>query len=563
MKYESMSMRHAVEMIDEKKLLLPHIQRPFVWKYDQVKGFFDSIMREYPINTLLFWRTREEVQIRKFIDNYVEGMNVKETYLKTSEYNNKEKWLVLDGQQRLQALYIALKGTYNGRELYFDLLSGRNTVIDGKNELKYLVEYMTKEEADTQNKSKEHYWFLLKSIVLSDESPTEIKRTILKGMGWTTEETKAVEEIVDDNVGKIKNLFSALELIFYYPIDSVANKYTYDEVLEIFVRSNSGGTMLSKSDLMFSLIKLNWDNAEENFENLLSSMNRQGTFFFDKDFILKTALVWSGRGAKYEVAKFKGIEGEKTLEYIKDIWPKFEASFRWLQDFLDYSRITSAAILPSYNALIPIIVFAGIHDCKVNSPKLKYNMQTWLYKTLLNGNFSGQADRVIDNTKVVLMTNPNPDYFPYKELEDVMVKLKRNVAVDQYTIDSHDHLILNLLYLFSNKTMNFQPTLVCNSPEIDHIFPRSKMTNKYKYPSAMVNNIGNYMFLEKTLNIQKTAIMPEEYFPQAIAEQPDFLKRNCIPENPELHKPENFERFVNTRRKMIYDIVREILVYRE
>src|SRR4030042_2487005 len=123
MKYESMSIKKAVEMIDGKQLLLPHIQRPFVWKYDQVKGFFDSIMREYPISTLLFWRTKEDVQIRRFIENYVEGMNIKDTYLKSSEYLDKEKWLVLDGQQRLQALYLALKGTYANNELYFDLMS--------------------------------------------------------------------------------------------------------------------------------------------------------------------------------------------------------------------------------------------------------------------------------------------------------------------------------------------------------------------------------------------------------------------------------------------------------
>ncbi len=58
MKYESMSIKKAVQMIDEKKLLLPHIQRPFVWKQDgnnnQVKRFLDSILREYPFGTLLF-----------------------------------------------------------------------------------------------------------------------------------------------------------------------------------------------------------------------------------------------------------------------------------------------------------------------------------------------------------------------------------------------------------------------------------------------------------------------------------------------------------------------------
>ena len=28
---------------------LPNIQRPFVWKEDQIERLFDSILREYPI----------------------------------------------------------------------------------------------------------------------------------------------------------------------------------------------------------------------------------------------------------------------------------------------------------------------------------------------------------------------------------------------------------------------------------------------------------------------------------------------------------------------------------
>ncbi|MCW4045222.1 MAG: DUF262 domain-containing protein [Candidatus Bathyarchaeota archaeon] len=564
MKYESISIKRAVEMIDDKKLLLPHIQRPFVWKYEQVKSFFDSIMREYPINTLLFWRTKEDVQIRRFIDSYHEGINIKETYLKSSEYQNKEKLLVLDGQQRLQALYIALKGNYEDNELYFDILSGRTPIIEGKNELKYLVEYMTKEQANQENaENKTHYWILLKDIVLSDESSTEIKRSILKKINRTEEEKQQIEEIIEDNVAKIKKLFAENDLIFYYPIDSVSKRYTYDEVLEIFVRSNSGGTILSKSDLMFSLIKLNWETAEEDFEDLLNSLNRQGAFIFDKDFILKTALVWSGKGAKYEVAKFKGPEGEKTLEYIRSDWENLEKSFLWLQDFLDYARITSDEVLPSYNSLIPIVYFAGVHDCKTASPKVKHNMQTWLYKVLLNGNFSGQADRAIDNSAEVIYDESTVDYFPYRELEETMRKLRRKVDVDSLIIDSNHYLVLNIVYLFNNQILNFQPKLNGNTPEIDHIFPKSKMTYTYKQPSSLVNNIGNYMFLEKTLNIQKTNRMPEDYFPEAIAEQPDFFRRNLIPTNPELHKPENFSEFVNTRREMIFNIIRNVLVYRD
>jgi uncharacterized protein with ParB-like and HNH nuclease domain len=80
----------------------------------------------------LFWITKDDIQLRRFIEDYKDGMDIKDTYVKSSEYMNKEKTLVLDGQQRLQALYIALKGTYNNKELYFDILSGKEPFVEGK-----------------------------------------------------------------------------------------------------------------------------------------------------------------------------------------------------------------------------------------------------------------------------------------------------------------------------------------------------------------------------------------------------------------------------------------------
>lgn len=49
---------------------LPNIQRNFVWTEEQIERLFDSIMREYPISTLLVWRTKAKVKCRKFIDCY-------------------------------------------------------------------------------------------------------------------------------------------------------------------------------------------------------------------------------------------------------------------------------------------------------------------------------------------------------------------------------------------------------------------------------------------------------------------------------------------------------------
>lgn len=568
-----MSIKKAIHMIDDKELLLPHIQRPFVWKQDknnnQVKRFFDTIMRGYPFGTLLFWITKDDIKVRKFFDNYRDNMDISNTFLRSAEFRDQKKMLVLDGQQRLQALYIALKGTYNNKELYIDILSGDKLFLDGQDELKYNFDYFTKKEIKELNSRKlvePRYWILLKDIVLSDETSVQIKKKILSEMRNMIEVDDRTEEIVESNIAKIKNLFSELELIYYYPIDSTVGKITdYEEILEVFIRTNSGGTILTKSDLMFSLIKLGWTEAEEEFERLLNSINQNETFKFNKDFILKTALVLIGKRARYEVRKFKGKEGEKNLKAVRKNWESIRKSFQWLRDFLIDVRITSDGALPSYNTLIPIIHFAYIHKCKPAKPRAKYNMQVWLYKSLLNGNFSGQSDRVIDACTDIINRYSSSDYFPFYEIEDVIKnKFNRIVEVHPNIIDGNTHLVLNLAYLFNKEVKNFQPSLSGNLPEIDHIFPKSIMLGrKYKIDSHLVNNIGNYMFLEKILNIYKTNKLPQYYFRDAKKYQSDFFNRNFIPEESRFHKPENFEKFVNRRREKIYEILKQVLQYQD
>ena len=566
MKYESMTIRKAVQMMDERRLLLPHIQRPFVWKQDrthnQVKKFFDSVLRRYPFSTFLFWITGDDIQVRRFVDDYRDGMNVKETYLKSSEYRDKEKILVLDGQQRLQTLYMALKGSYDGKELYFDILSGGKVFQDGKDELRYNFEYATRDEAREWNEDRT-YWVLLKEIVMSNDNAVVIQRKILNRMRGEIEVDDEIEGRVLENVSQVKNMFNELPLIYYYPIDSTTGKFSaYNEVLEIFIRTNSGGTVLSKSDLMFSLIKLNWGDAEEEFEDLINSLNKNGAFYFDKDFILKTALVVLEKGARYQVEKFKGSQGEKNLASVRDNWQRILKSFKYLDDFLAYARISSAHLLPSYNALIPIIYFAYVHNCKPDSARAKHNMQVWLYKTLLNANFSGQSDTIIDGCVNAIRNHSSIDYFPRAELEAYIKSRGRTADVDFDTIDGNPYIILNLVYLFNNEIVNFQPQLNGSVPEIDHIFPKSKMlAAPYKYPYRLVNNVGNYMFLESSLNKSKTNALPEEYFPQVLGDRPDFYERYLIPKDHRLHKPDNLKEFVDTRREMIFETIKKVLVY--
>src|SRR5207249_660730 len=60
---------------------LPNIQRSFVWSEDQIYRLFDSILREYPISTLLVWKTKSANRMRKFIDNWKSTLRLSDFYV--------------------------------------------------------------------------------------------------------------------------------------------------------------------------------------------------------------------------------------------------------------------------------------------------------------------------------------------------------------------------------------------------------------------------------------------------------------------------------------------------
>ena len=261
---------------------LPNIQRPFVWNEDQIERLFDSIMREYPISTLLIWRTNSPIRRRKFIDNYKHTIKLTDFYVPV---DTKGKLLVLDGQQRLQSFFIGLKGSYEKKELYFDVLSGNLVAPD---DIRYKFKFLNPASTNFP-------WIKFKDIVFSYEQYDEIAESILENAD--DEIDKEEKTKLRKNIARVVKQFCTDEILVYQELDSIDNPKAYgeDDVVEIFIRANAGGTKLGKSDLLFSLLTSAWEDADERMEELLDKLNKSG-FDFTRDFTLKTCLSVLGIG---------------------------------------------------------------------------------------------------------------------------------------------------------------------------------------------------------------------------------------------------------------------------
>jgi len=521
---------------------LPNIQRPFVWGEDQICRLFDSILREYPISTLLIWKTRAKVRHRRFIDNYRSGLRLTDFYVPE---NDKKKCLVLDGQQRLQSLFIGLCGSYEGRELYLDILSGE---IAAPDDVKFRFAFLDSEKTDFP-------WIKFKDLVFHTADPLTAAEELIgkAGRDLSANERRKISR----HVGVIFKTFHSDDGISYQELDSIENAdlYAEDDVVEVFIRANSGGTRLGKSDLLFSLLSSSWDHADMQMEDLLSDLNRHG-FGFTRDFVLKSCLTILNQGARYEVSKFRKPGVREEIE------SKWQDITKALKDVLDFVRgktfIKCDKALPSYLALIPL-VYARYHF--PDGWKTANGIDNYLLRSLISGAFSGTPDQLIDDcvNKIKELRG-----FDVNHMFDAIRSRGRSLELTEdrfwqmgYGSDSV-HLLFNLWY----QEFNYTPAYENNLPQIDHIFPQSALRkikevspetgrrSIIKYKQDIRDQLANCMLLTQAENGAggKSDTPPEDWF----ADKPEsYLDMHLIPQKRDLWKIDRFEDFIEERKQLI------------
>jgi hypothetical protein len=568
MSYKPRTLFRLIEDINTV-LYLPHIQRPFVWETEQMLRLFDSLMRNYPIQTFLFWRTKDEIKARKFMEQAEWDPDLSDFYEPNMSKAGVEKVFVLDGQQRLQTLYAIFRGailseTNVRQEAYFNVASGDKIADTGllyelvfTDEPRVLPWYRVADllGKDTQRNTEE----------LADELNEAIDADEKANLtpGDTANDQRAREKRVRRNVSQLISLLREERHFWVQELDGVANEFPYKRVLDIFVRVNSGGTKLGASDLMFAAMKEGWDEIEEAIEEtteLLNGTNLQ----FDKTFPLKCLLIAHGKGAETSAEKFTGDDGEKLLQDMADGWERAESVFQQLRDFMvNDLKVYADKVIRSYTSLIPLFDFL-YHNPKPNEAS-RALMRGYHYKAQLFGWYSQSTDTIV-NALHGIVGKPSPSGFPIQEVLEYFQRRGNQVELKKshLTETRLRFILLNLVYVDQMGASPFDVKYKGNEPHVDHIYPRHASITKLGLASAEVNHLGNYRFVGATDNIRKRGELPSSYFARLKTAGIDISRHlllDDVSQNPAklLFDIDTYREFRDARLERIWNIAKAIV----
>lgn len=556
------TIRKAVEHIRRNEFVLPAIQREFVWGPDQICKLFDSLMRGYPIGSFLFWKVDRshcrEYTFYGFLSDYHERDSRHNPQIDLT--GDEGVTAILDGQQRLTSLYIGLRGSHAAklphkrwnnaqafpkRRLYVNLLAP----ADGEGvELKFDFRFLP--EGD-QSRDETHYWFPV-GEVLNFSSLSDIYAYLRKYELLTY-------EFADKCLCALFQVICEKPLISHYQEED----QDLDKVLNIFVRVNSGGTPLSYSDLLLSIATAQWENidARQAIHELVDDLNRTGEgFSFDKDFVLKSALVLADLDVAFKVQNFK----RENTQKIETDWQRLSQSLLAAVELTarhGYNGFT----LTANNALVPIAYYllkrglpGGFLERHEHADD-REAIRVWLARALLKkGTFGAGLDTTLRTARTTI--GAAPTRFPADALDSSFAKIGRGLRFEDEEIEDLLDEEYGHRMTFSVLALLYPSVDFNNRFHEDHIFPKSRFTSKRLREAGVpedqidaflerVNRVANLQLLEGTPNQEKSAKMPtdwlRDHFPSEDARRA-WNERNYVEELPE--KITGFLEFYERRR---------------
>ena len=578
MRHQSVTIKEALDNIATNDYVLPAIQREFVWKQAQICMLFDSVMQRYSFGMFLFWKIEPKnsanYRYYGFVREYHQRDNAHCPDL--GQLPNRPIRAVLDGQQRLTAFNIGLRGAmavklpykwwnnpgaFPRTVLALDLLFEAERDEDGK---KYRFEFVDDTKAGHDNGS---LWFKVPDILAMSSGPD--MHDWLLDFDLTKKQQKRAYRTLD----LLYRVVHDQSTIVYYE----ETNQDIEHVLNIFIRTNSGGTTLSYSDLLLSIATSQWTrkDARKEVHRLVDDLNRIGPGLgLSKDFVLKAGLMLSDiASVGFQVRNFTA----DNMKILEENWGKIRnALFETVQIITGFGF--DAKSIRAVSALLPIAYYIY----KLDSPSDfessrrfdndRNAIRGWLTRSILkaSGIWGSGLDTFLTGLRKTIREADM--HFPAARLRRLMDRRGKGLDFSEEEIDDlatmefNDRRVFSLLALLTPFL-----DLKHNTFHIDHVFPKSRFTARRlrcagvqdeqidKFRDSF-NRIANLQLLEGLANLSKRAKLPAEWmveeFPEK-ASRENYCERYILGDIPD--DIVGFLDFYNERRARLRDRIAELV----
>jgi hypothetical protein len=567
------TLNHLIEDIRVGRIGLPDIQRPFVWSATKARDLFDSLYRGYPVGTLMFWETGAEVGTRRI---GVDGVD------------RVPQLLVVDGQQRLTALY--------------SVITGQRILTKSFEERRIQIAFRPSDQAFEVADAAivRDPEFIPDITTLWETGGRTTARAFLQRLsqarGSDLDDTQ--QDILEERIDRVRDLRD-----FRFQVVELGVAANEEQVAEIFVRINSEGVQLNQSDFILTLMSVHWEKGRRQLEafsraavDLAVTGPSPRNAFLDPspDQLLRIGVAVAFRRARlqlvYSLLRGKDLETGQISEVRRteqfnllaaaqdtamDLrnWHEFLKCLT-LAGFRSRSMITSETTILYTYALWLI----GLRDFGLDFRSLRPVIARWFFMAQTTGRYTSSPESTLESDLQRISDLPAGDGGAFTGELDRLVRA--NFTNDYWHISLPNRLdtaasrspalfaylaALNLLdaeVLFSDVRLKdlLDPAVAApKSMERHHLFPKAYLTSLDIVGIRQVNAIANMAFLDWSENAKISASSPAEYWPaMTVNLDPDKLKRQVhLHALPVGWEQLDYATFLDRRRSLMAQVVQE------
>lgn len=569
--------------VENGKIGLPDLQRPFVWLDNKVRDLLDSMYKGFPIGYIMLWSSPDDYDRTTHIG-------------KNSKKYEEPADLVIDGQQRLTALLAALYGieikdkNYKSRyiKISFNPLKEDFKVWNSATDKN--PEYIS-QVSDVFKANQNH-------------SITKFRRDYIRSVNDSRTKnnlpclTDNEEILVEDSINNLLDLED-----YSLPTLKISSKADEEDVSEIFVRVNSGGQKLTEKNFIETLLAV-FDNDVHDKINEFCEASRkpvQGTSYnqiidVDPSHLIRIAVGLGFHRARLKYA-YMLLRGKdlKTGLIDKTVRDKNLTKFRnalnlatnlnnwhaFLNLYGDAGYYNQSMISSSNSVVFSYVLYMiGKYEYKVSSIELRKVMTKWIFMTSVTAFYSGSTETNVEKQMADLRNVHNDkefvdylnriinetftdDYFKYSLTSDLITSSTNSPAWNGYLAAIN---VLGTPMLFSStpasKYMLPGASGTKNAIDKHHIFPKHYLEEIGFNDDRDRNQIANFTYIDYQTNIDITDNPPSDYvdrYRKKLGED-TYLKTcadNALP--VDFEKMEYLD-FINERRKLMSEIIKKAYI---